>query len=199
MSDHVSLWLVGAGGMAQEYARVLGALKVPFEVIGRDAATADRFTERTGLPVRRDGLEAFLAGGPKPATHAIVATNVETLSDLSRRLIAHGVGRILVEKPAGLDVEEIAGLAEAARARGAHVQVAYNRRFYASVQRARELIAEDVGVTSYHCEFTEWGHEVVASPISAEVKRHWLLANSSHTVIDLAFYLGGEPPCRFTR
>jgi predicted dehydrogenase len=180
------MWLVGAGPMAVEHARVLDALGVAYEVIGRGAASAARFTEKTQRPVRLDA-----EGQPAPSS-AIVATPIETLTPLSISLIERGCRRLLVEKPAGLDAAELARLDEAARAHGAEVFIGYNRRFYAATRRAREIIAEDGGVTSFMFEFTEWSHEIVNLPIAPAVKAHWVLANSSH-VIDLAFHLGGLP------
>jgi predicted dehydrogenase len=78
------------------------------------------------------------------------------------------------------------------KTKSAHVQIAYNRRFYASTLRALELIEEDGGVESMHFEFTEWGHEIRSLKKAEGVKDAWFLANSTH-VVDLAFYLGGAP------
>ena len=39
----MSLWLIGAGPHAQEYAKVLIDLGVPFEVVGRGAGSAQAF------------------------------------------------------------------------------------------------------------------------------------------------------------
>ena len=36
----MNLWLIGAGQMAQDYVKVLNALDVPFEVIGRGVDSA---------------------------------------------------------------------------------------------------------------------------------------------------------------
>ena len=193
MSDHVDpLWLVGAGGMAREYAKVLAAQNRAFEVIGRGEASAATFTDKTGRPAHAGGLEAYLARGTAPGTQAIVAIGVEDLAPACERLLAHGVKQILVEKPAGLDRGEIQQLAAHAKRTGAVIYVGYNRRFYASTRRAREMIAEDGGVTSFTFEFTEWSHEIETLPLSPRIKKHWLLANSSH-VIDHAFFLGGDP------
>lgn len=193
MSDHVdTVWLVGAGGMGRDYARVLLAQRRSFQVIGRGDTSAAAFTEKLGHPVQTGGLDAFLAGQRAPASHAIVAVGVEDLAGACHALMRVGVRHILVEKPAGVDRAEIAELAAQARSTGTQIVVGYNRRFYASTRRAREMIAEDGGVTSFTFEFTEWSHEIEKLPLSTRIKHNWLLANSSH-VIDLAFFLGGEP------
>jgi hypothetical protein len=99
---------------------------------------------------------------------------------------------ILIEKPAGLNDQEIKELAEIAAQQNASVVVAYNRRFYSSVLKAKEIIDQDGGVTSFNFEFTEWAHTIEPLIKANGIKENWLLANSSH-VIDLAFYLGGKP------
>jgi len=97
-----------------------------------------------------------------------------------------------VEKPVGLGEEEIHAVATAAEERGAAVYVAHNRRFYASVAKARQIIEADGGVTSFTFEFTEWSHAIEKLPHPKSVLSHWFLGNSTH-VIDTAFFLGGRP------
>ena len=45
----MNLWLIGAGQMAQDYAKVLNALDARFEVIGRGVYSASNFFNSTGL------------------------------------------------------------------------------------------------------------------------------------------------------
>jgi predicted dehydrogenase len=192
MSSFSPVWLVGSGGMAVDYAKVLKALDVSALVIGRGNASAQSFTDRTGLPVHAGGLEAFLAGEPELPRAAIVSVGVEALAPTTRLLLDYGVRRILVEKPGALHRHEIEALAAVAADRSAEVIIAYNRRMYAATLHAQRLIAEDGGVQSLHFEFTEWGHVIAGLQKADGVKAAWLLGNSTH-VIDLAFYLGGAP------
>lgn len=192
MANAHDVLLVGSGPMAAEHARALLALERKPVVIGRGQTSAAVFSERTGVEVVPGGVEATLPRLAELPEAAVVAVGVDALAPVAHLLIERGVRRLLVEKPAGLDRAEIAGLAAAAEASGARVLVAYNRRFYASVRAARELIRDDGGVTSFAFEFTERSHIVEALPTPAAIKRQWFLANSTH-VIDLAFFLGGEP------
>jgi len=97
-----------------------------------------------------------------------------------------------VGKAGGVDLPELEALASCATTYGADVLLAYNRRFYASVIRAREILHEDGGLRSLSFEFTEWAHTIDPATYAHEVLRRWVLANSSH-VLDLAFHLGGLP------
>lgn len=186
-------WLIGSGGMAQDYAKVLRGLDVEMTVIGRGEASASRFNAVTDVAVVQGGLEGYLKSGVRELPdNAIVAVGVEALAPTVTTLLNIGVNRILVEKPAGLYPEEILALNTQVDSCGAEVFVAYNRRFYSSVRAARKMIAADGGVQSFSFEFTEWGHEVETLTKAPGVKEQWLLGNSSH-VIDLAFFLGGVP------
>jgi predicted dehydrogenase len=184
--------LVGSGVMAQDYAKVLAGQGVPFSVIGRGTASAATFTEKTGVAVVTGGLARYLTSEMVLPEAAIVAVGVEQLAQMTILLLKHGIKRILLEKPGGLNPAEIRDVAALARASQAKVFVAYNRRFYAATKAAQEIIAGDDGVTSFNFEFTEWSHVIEPLTTPAIVKENWLLANSTH-VIDLAFFLGGTP------
>ena len=191
MSD-LPLLLVGSGRMALDYAKVLQALGIPFDVIGRRPETCAAFAAKTGVEPLSGGLIAAFARLVTCPQSAIVTVDVEQLASVTEYLLIRGVRRILVEKPAGLNAAEIAATARLAKQKGAEVFVAYNRRFYASTQKARELIVADGGVTSFFFEFTEWSHQIATLPTPKPVKRQWFLCNSSH-VCDLAFFLCGGP------
>ena len=186
------VWLVGAGGMARDYEKVLQSLGVSHTVIGRGDHSSAQFEAATGVPVIRGGLERHLATGVEAPAQAIVCVGVEHLASATTQLLQAGVRQILVEKPAGLFPREIRALHALSGASGATVMVGYNRRFYSSVLMAQQLIAEDGGVSSYHFEFTEWSHVIRGLAKAPGVKEHWFLCNSSH-VVDLAWFLGGVP------
>ena len=65
MSDHLtSVWIVGAGAMAVEYAKVLSALEKQYTVVGRSEERCRTFEEKTGHKAVPGGLDAFLASQP---------------------------------------------------------------------------------------------------------------------------------------
>jgi predicted dehydrogenase len=191
MNDNRIL-LVGAGPMAVAYAKVLRAQGMAPVTVGRSGRSAATFQAETGLIAFEGGLNGWLAAGHSVPERAIVAVSERWIGAATLSLLDAGVRSILVEKPGGFDSAEIRAVAVRAAERKAAVFIGYNRRFYASVEAARRLAAEDGGVTSFNFEFTEWGH--VIGPLDKEegVKEQWFLANSTH-VIDLAFHLGGAP------
>lgn len=187
-----NIWLIGASQMAIDYHKVLKDLNMPFIVIGRGDISAKKFLEKTMIDPIKGGLDNFLLDKPNKCSHAIVAVGVENLADTTMKLLRYGVRNILVEKPAGLNKNEIIELTKLTKEKSANVYVAYNRRFYASVIKAKEIIIDDGGVSSFNFEFTEWSHSIEKLEKAPGIKENWFLGNSTH-VVDLAFYLGGKP------
>ena len=178
--------------MAIEYAKVLKELSVDFTTIGRGDKSSNSFFATTGVRATTGGLDDFLRTMPPLPEGAIVAVGIEALSDTTIKLLNYGVSLILLEKPGVAYADEITSLVALTRKKNAQVLIAYNRRFYSSVRKARELIAADGGATSFVFEFTEWSHVVRTLAKHPAEHNNWFLGNSSH-VIDTAFFLGGKP------
>ena len=184
--------LVGTGPMAVEYGKVLKDMNIPTTVVGRGSASAALFEQATGLRAVAGGIEQWLADHATMPSHVIVAVNENLLGQVALALLDRGAKRLLIEKPGAANAAEIRAVHQSARANNAFVCLGYNRRFYASVAKAREIIKADGGVTSFSFEFTEWNHVIRDLQKQPGVKEQWFLHNSTH-VIDLAFFLGGRP------
>lgn len=187
-----NIWLIGAGDIAKEYAKVLQSLGKDFVVIGRGQKSADVFEEHTGVSVITGGLNAFLASKPIPAEYAIIATPLSELAANTKQVIEYGVMNIFCEKPGFVTPEELESVSQLARVKKTNIYYAYNRRCFASVLKAQQIIEEDGGVKSFNFEFTEWGHIIENSGNTGEALRNWFYVNSTH-VVDLAFFLCGNP------
>lgn len=194
MSDHIDkkVWLIGAGGMAAEYAKVLQAMGIAPLVIGRGEKSATVFAEKTGIEAVTGGLESFLATCPPMPDAVIITVNVVDLARTASMVLGYCQPKILLEKPGAITTEDIELLQSCEGTE--NLFIAYNRRFFASTQAVKKMLEEDGGPVSCTFEFTEWAHriEAVLDRKHPEEMKHWLIANSSH-VIDLAFYLAGSP------
>lgn len=186
------IWLIGAGGMSVDYAKVLTALGKEFIVIGRGEESAKKFQAETGRSVVVGGLDNFLSTSPQLPEAVITSVGIEQLCGTSIQLLEYGVRKLLVEKPGGLTLDEIKNLNFCCLERKADMYIAYNRRFFSSVLKAQELIEQDGGVTSFNFELTEWSHVIGNLDKKPKVLERWFLGNSTH-VADLAFFLGGAP------
>ena len=185
--------IFGAGEMAVEYCKILQELSAKFTVVGRNEAGTKKFFKKTGIQALANGFTAWEKLNPIDTEYAIIAVNVEGLAKTAIQLMDFGVRYILLEKPGGLTPNEIQMVRDKAQDTKTKILMGYNRRFYASVLKAQEIIADDGGVRSFAFDFTEWPHTFCDHPrFGAEVKANWFLGNSSH-VVDLAFFLGGKP------
>ena len=195
MSDNLSsknVVLFGAGPMAMDYAKVLKHLNANFTVVGRSCEGIEKFQEQTGISAIANGVPGWQEKGNVGAEYGIIAVNCEALAATAIELMGAGTRKILLEKPAGLTAPEIHTVCEHAKKTDTRIFVGYNRRFYASVIEVKNLIADDGGVQSFNFEFTEWCDQIEKKLKASITGENWFLANSSH-VLDLAFFLGGEP------
>jgi predicted dehydrogenase len=195
MSDHLSkkVLLIGTTQMALDYLKVLNALNCTTVVVGRGTENSVLFEKATGLKVHVGGIEKFvIENSLADFDSAIVAVGAEKLKNVTTSLLSKGLHKILLEKPGGLNAQEIALLAAETLKYKADVLLAYNRRFYSSVLEAEKIIAKDGGVKSFQFEFTEWSHVLEKLKKEEIVKNSWFYVGSTHP-IDLAFFIGGKP------
>lgn len=186
------IWIVGAGVIASEYVKVLKSLEKDFIVIGRGEESAKSFYESTSIMPIIGGLQDFLKTNPIKPEKVINCVQSRHLASTTLALIEYGITDILSEKP-GFYPYEMDLLYQKVRSTNVNVFIAYNRRFFSSVLAAEEIIKNDGGLLSFNFEFTEWKSVFDKFPESrkGELKYHFF-GNSTH-VIDLAFFLGGEP------
>jgi len=184
--------LVGVGYMGTEYAKVLKSLKKNFVAVGKGPKNAIEFEKEIGIKPYLGGIEKWLSLNNKIPKTAIVATTEDTLGKITILLIKSGVKNILTEKPGAFTPSELKKVDSIAKKYKANVYIGYNRRFYSSLKKAQKLIQKDGGVTSIFFDFTELGFRLKDQPIPLKIKREWFFHNSTH-VIDMAFYLAGNP------
>ena len=200
MSDNIKdLLLVVTGAMAIEYIKVLDGLQKTYDVVGNSNRSVTAFKEQTGVHAYCGGIEKYVTEnrGHLFPNYAIVAIDGEKLCEASEMLIESGVKHILIEKPGAITQSQMKRLVKKAEEKKVNVFIGYNRRFYASVEKAEEIIKKDGGILSLNFEFTEWSHVIEKTANSKEIKEKWFLMNSSH-VVDLAFYFMGNPKVMHT-
>lgn len=187
----MNILLIGTGYMAKEYAKVLKALNISFDAVGRSVQNCHSFESiYIGTKVFQGGLEKMKDFSHY--SHAIVCSNVDYLSTHTKLLVRNGIQKILLEKPGGSSIDNIEALISYLQFLQVEVYLGYNRRFYSSVLAALELIKEDERVLSFNFEFTEWPHTIESIPNFEVGRKNLLITNSSH-VIDMAFFIGGSP------
>jgi predicted dehydrogenase len=188
----MQILIVGAGAIAREYVNVVQDLGHQPIVVGYGNKNVDRLkNDYPGVKAESGGLENWLKHNQSPQ-HAIIATPINHLAKATRVLMERGCIHLLVEKPLTYNEDEALELANLSYEKGCRVNIAFNRRSYVSVQKAKQLIKQDGGVSSFHFDFTEATFRINPANYSEDTNRFWGMANSSH-VIDTAFYLAGKP------
>ena len=178
------IYLIGTGGMAKEYLKILSQIKEPFKIIGNSEGTCRSFTMETGLQAIPGGDRTINEMHFELHDKIIITVPVERLLNTTDLVLQSAGTTILTEKPVGLYFNEIEALKDKAKSLGAKIYAAYNRRFYSSVIKAQNLIEEDGGLQSVFFDFTEWSDEIVTIKQSKEALKRWVISNSSH-ILDL--------------
>tara|TARA_Y100000768_G_scaffold134859_1_gene100472 strand:+ start:1027 stop:1995 length:969 start_codon:yes stop_codon:yes gene_type:complete len=192
MSDYLNTLLIGTGPMAIDYHKVLKSINVNFCVVGRGVESCNKFYHETKTKPFSGGIKKYLLSEKNIPLNAIISVGIVELKDVAIELIRSGVKNILIEKPGGLNDEELNQISEIAKKYNSKIFIAYNRRFYSSVNKAIEIINEDNGLLSFNFEFTEWTNLINPQEIPKIILQNYFFANSSH-VVDLAFYVAGTP------
>ena len=133
MSNNINnkVCIIGAGDMAFEYSRVLDSLDLSYIVIGRGKNSAQLFQDKTGHEVYTGGIDnTFNSKIIDVPNKAIVAVGIKELSKTAIKLMDYGVKNILLEKPGGLNLEDIEEVYKKSKNCKANVYIAYNRRYY---------------------------------------------------------------------
>ena len=189
MSNNIkdSIWLIGPGNIGRDYIKVLNEFDLDITVIGR--SKKDNFP----LPVYDKGIESYCKFRlPDIPKYAIVAVNESELYSTTKILLGKGIKNILIEKPGSLSKKELSTLDDIATEINSNVYIGYNRRFYQSVQKCKELLKNNKEPLNVHFEFTEWTHDIDLNHYTKSELEKFFLCNSSH-VSDLVFHLFGEP------
>ncbi|MCR9204820.1 MAG: Gfo/Idh/MocA family oxidoreductase [Halobacteriovoraceae bacterium] len=184
--------IIGTGQMGRQYCLALKKLKRDFLVLGNTETSSIKFKEEMNVEVFPGSFannESIFEGNEFENVYLVVLENQisNCLEELNKR---QSFKKVFIEKPGAANPEELRKLAK--RMPEDKFFVSYNRRFYQSVRKLETLIKEEGGVTSCHFDFTEATDRILSLNIPNERLEHWLFLNSTH-VIDLAFYLIGDP------
>jgi predicted dehydrogenase len=183
--------IIGSGYMANEYCNVLNDLDVEICVVGRSKINCEKLkVQFPQISIISGGIENY--DQVSQYQYAIITSNVEYLFEHAKLVLESGIKNILVEKPGGKNLIEIENLYSLSKIFKSNLFIAYNRRFYSSVDKFRELLSSDTKILSFNFEFTEWPHALELLENQEAVKENLLYANSTH-LIDLAFFLCGKP------
>ncbi len=184
--------VIGAGYMAKEYVKYLNFSKKRITLVGRKKKNLNFLKKKFNLSNTYSGglkKENLLN---KNFKYAIVAVNERFASKVTKILIENKVNNILIEKPGAKNLKELLNLSMLAKKNRCNVYLAYNRRFYESINEVIKIIKKDKGILSANFSFTEWTSKISKAGFEKYLKKNWFYFNSLH-LIDLIFFLIGKP------
>ena len=183
--------VIGAGLIGKEYMRILSDLDVQFMGVCKSKDSSQLVKEETGFDVISGGVEQ-MGKRLQEFSHFIVATDVESSFEITAYLLTKGCNNLLLEKPGTSTIDQFSRLFLDYSNSLSRVYLAYNRRNYSSILKAKELAELDGGILSCHFDFTEWTHVIEAMNKPKFQLKNWFFGNSTH-VIDAAFFIIGKP------
>lgn len=181
--------LIGSGQMSVEYSKILNSLKIDYLIFSRTKDSLKKFQKNKYTSTYSGKLNQLLNDQGKYFTHAIIVTTIESLKNLTIKVINADINNILIEKPGSLNLNELIEIKK--KSKNKKIFIGYNRRFLSSIIKLKNILIKEK-VESAFFSFNEQSKIIEKLSHSKLVKNNWVLANSSH-VIDLIFYLIGLP------
>jgi len=183
-----NILLVGAGQMAQEYAKVFDFLQVSYSVCCRSQISSDKFFKKTGKrPVLHKRLNSTEM---RKFSHAVNAVSVDSLFEINIWLSNNGIKKILSEKPAAKNLNQLIKLKKSI-GECSEIFIGYNRRFFSSIDTLKKELNDKI-VRTVFFDFSEIFWKLDKKEIDEQTLSNWFFANSTH-VLDTVFYLFGRP------
>jgi len=128
------LGIVGCGLIGQKRAAAARGHQVAL-VADLDPGRAQALADTTGASVAKDWQALVTAA----LDAVIIATTHNSLAPIATAALDAGK-HVLVEKPAGMNMAEVARLAEASAKAGRVCKVGFNHRFHPAIWKAKELV-----------------------------------------------------------
>ena len=182
--SNINVLIIGTGPIGIEYASILLSLGVPFSILRRPCSTSKLPEILKEVNTFYENLENF---DFSPYSHVINAVNLENQGSVNLYLLTKKIS-ILSEKPGFIFSSQFKRAVELCTEYGSKFYVAYNRRFYPSIAKAKSLIANDGGLISFLFDFTEWEKSIIETNLPNKLNERWGLLNSLH-IIDTCFYI----------
>jgi len=185
------LLLIGNGYMGKEYIKSLKKLNISFIVVGNtDKSCKETQKIFPGIKIYSGGIQNFLEKNVQSFDKCIITSPIHLLEKHLTFVLEAKINDILIEKPGGLNTLKMINVCN--KYQNENIVVAYNRRFYNTTEHVKQIIQEDGGVSSFSMEITELIHRINPNKYAKETLDKWFLSMTTH-VVDLAFYLGGNP------
>jgi len=149
-----SVLIIGAGYIAREYAIALSKLKISnVTILGKSKKNLEKFKEFSNFKIITGGYEKNLSKIKKKDL-VIVATPIQELMSVTKKVIENEHGRILIEKPGSIFKNDLIELEQLIKKQ--KVRIGYNRLLYPSFNKLKLVSYNFCRIISCRIVFTEW-------------------------------------------
>lgn len=173
--------IIGAGSMAREHIRAFADV-AGVQIAGiysRTRARAEALAAEFGIPLVCETVGELYE---RTQAQLVVVTVIETAMKEVSLACFEFPWTVLLEKPAGINLEDAEAIHSSATANGRQVFVGLNRRYLSSTRTALADLAMDESPRFIHVQ-DQQNLEVAASVGHADVVvRNWMYANSIHLI-----------------
>jgi len=193
--DSLGVAFVGAGNYAKgillpAVAKVRGAH--PVQVVTATGPSAKRTAEKFGY--QSCGTDPESAFSNDDVDLVFIATRHDSHAPLAERALRAGKA-VWLEKPAGLDVEQVESLIETARDTGGFLALGYNRRFSSHARAIRDAFRDRSGPLAIRYTVAAGSTPAGSWLTDPNVGGGRVIGEVCHFV-DLCAFLAGAPPVR---
>jgi len=183
--------IIGAGYMAEEHIKVFHSLSEA-KVVGIYSRTLDKSAHLASkynidfvaksIPELYNQTEASLV---------VIAVNIEETYNIASMSFKYP-WIILLEKPAGCDLQEADALLKLAKQTKSNIYVALNRRYYSSTKYVIEDLKHNHDKKYIHIQDQQDLHLSSEHRFHPKVIKNWMFANSIHLIDYLTLFCSGE-------
>lgn len=191
----MNIWIIGAGEIGLQYARILSALSLDYTLFTKTRAKHERLSiDHRNIEVLSNiyKVKAF-----KEPTHVIVAVDILSSFKVTSLIMELCDALVLSEKPITLYRDELTALT-ALDAGSNRLMVALNRRFFEPIKICKNHLTS-MHVDHVLCEASERGYVVEKLPYDAKLIQNWALCNSIHFWDTMIYLFGTIKPITIHR
>ena len=181
--------IIGTGLIAEEYMKCLIEFNIKYEVIGNTIKKSNHISEKYNCVCYSGGVENFNFNNSYE--NIIIATPINLLFSHLKLCITKckDLNHIFIEKPGCLYTYQIKEILYIKK--NINIFIAYNRRFYSSVLKGKEIIKNDK-IKKLNLCINEYKLNEISKVYEKELMENYFTIMTTH-VVDLAFFLTGIP------
>ena len=183
--------IVGAGYMAREHIRAFQNRENTriVGIMSRSREQAENLSREFSIPQVYDSISELYE-----ATNAelVVVTVPELEANRVSRACFEYPWTVLMEKPAGYNIEDAEEIASVAKDKKRRVFVALNRRFYSSTRAALADLEENTSPRFIYLQDQEDTKRALEAGQPKLVVENWMYANSIHVIDYFCLFGRGE-------